>query len=190
MEITPEIVRELLDYDPETGIFTWKPRERHWFKSHRGYKAWHGRYAGKRAGSLFTEHRYKYQTRRLKIAGVPMLEHRAVWMWMTGEPAPEEIDHRNRDATDNRWRNLRASTHAENMLNMSRYKTNKTGYVGVFWYAKLNKWSASGHAGGKQHHLGYFEDYQDAVAASAGFRKANGYDSDHGQDVAHYHQNA
>jgi hypothetical protein len=186
MDITPAIVRELLHYDPVTGIFTWKARDRGWFKSERGYKTWHGRYAGKRAGYLFTEHRCGYQTRRLKVAGVPMLEHRAAWMWMTGEEPPEEIDHENRDATDNRWENLKASSHSDNMLNMSRYRTNKSGFPGVFWYAKLGRWSAYGRSGGRQHHLGYFYDYEDAVKASRKFRANAGYSRGHGKQIAAY----
>ena len=52
MELTQEIMRELLDYDKETGVFVWKVRERHWFNSEQGFKGWNNRFAGTVAGTI------------------------------------------------------------------------------------------------------------------------------------------
>ena len=38
--MTAEVVRELLDYDPKTALFTWKRRDRKWFRSKRSWNSW------------------------------------------------------------------------------------------------------------------------------------------------------
>ena len=48
MKLTAEIARQLLDYDPETGELTWKPRGSHWFASESAFKSWNTKYAGKK----------------------------------------------------------------------------------------------------------------------------------------------
>ena len=55
MELTTEIVRELLDYDQETGIFVWKVRERKWFNREQDFKRWNARFAG--GGCRYSEER-------------------------------------------------------------------------------------------------------------------------------------
>ena len=47
--ITQEIIRKLLDYDPETGKLTWRARDRKWFKSDRDCNAWNAKLSGKEA---------------------------------------------------------------------------------------------------------------------------------------------
>lgn len=188
MELTPEIVRELLHYDPETGIFTWRERERHWFRRDIDWLAWNGKHASRRAGCVWTNPITGFRRRHISILRKQRLEHAIAWMWMTDEPLPPQIDHKSRDATDNRWNNIRASTNAKNCLNRSRRLTNRSGITGVSWYSKAGKWRARCTVAGKTYHLGLFERIEDAKREVTSFRSANGFEPGHGAKIAHYHQ--
>ena len=76
-----------------------------------------------------------------------------------------EVDHINRNKLDNRRVNLRAVTRQENMHNKSLYKTNTSGYPGVKWNSRLNKWQVQITRNKKRVHLGVFEDLQEAIGA-------------------------
>lgn len=186
-EITQELARELLDYDPDTGVLTWRQRPREMFSRHQDWATWNKRFSGARAGWVTTDARWGYQARSIGILGRKMLEHRVVWVWMTGDVPPEQIDHENRDATDNRWSNLRASNSIANGHNQSKRKSNKSGYTGVSWEARSGKWRAQCRNGGNSKHLGYFEDPCLAYLAVLEFREKNGFNVSHGRDVAKYH---
>jgi len=75
------------------------------------------------------------------------------------------IDHINHDTTDNRRENLRISTYSENMFNAKLRSDNSTGATGVHWSFQRGKWQAEIQVRGKTHHLGFFEDIEDAVVA-------------------------
>lgn len=186
MDITPEIVRELLHYDPDTGIFTWRERGEHWFKDRRGWKSWNTRCAGKRAGCVQTN-QYGYKRRRIDLLGHEYKEHQLAWIWMKDDPLPPQIDHKNRDATDNRWSNLRASNHVENALNQSMRRDNTSGATGVYFIKRLNKWRARCEVSGRRHNLGLFEDHGEAVREVKKFRADHGFDNGHGKELAPYH---
>lgn len=186
-EITQELARELLDYNPETGVFTWRTRDLSWFNRPIDYKAWNARYAGKRAGGEKSE-QFGYTRRYIGIFGTLYYEHRIAWIWMLGSLVPEQIDHINRVATDNRWINLRASNNAENHRNVSRNMLNTSGYSGVGWHERAGKWRARVKLLGKEHHLGIYDDIEDAVEAVRAFRALHEFDPRHGDSPAHYHQ--
>lgn len=186
MSVTPDLVRQLLDYDPSTGIFVWRPRGREHFKSDRSWKTWNTRYANKRAGRVWTNTKAGYQCREIAIHRRLYGEHRLAWMWMTDDPLPEQIDHKNRDGRDNRWDNLRASSSAENGRNQSRHRTNTSGFVGVAWDKRAGRWQSRCMVNGKVKHLGYFDAVDDAAKASIEFRAANGFDPLHGSEPTWY----
>tara|TARA_R100001039_G_scaffold35011_1_gene29820 strand:+ start:4405 stop:4971 length:567 start_codon:yes stop_codon:yes gene_type:complete len=188
MDITSEIVRELLHYDPETGIFTWRARDRRWFKSEHSCMAWNAKHANKRAGCVWTSPRTGFKRRHIALFRKTRLEHALAWMWMSDEPLPAQIDHENRDGTDNRWQNIRASNNAKNCLNRSKRFTNKSGVTGVDWHGRLGKWRARCTVSGKTHHLGVFNDINEAESAVIAFRASHGFELDHGAELAHYHQ--
>ncbi len=148
MEITPEVVREFLHYEPDTGLLTWRERDKRWFKTARDCQAWNTRWAGKRAGYV-TYKRDGYQWRKVSLFCKLYKEHRLAWMWMTDDPLPPEIDHENRDATDNRWANLRASNSGKNSRNMSMPQRNTSGVTGVSWSKPCGRWRAMCRAGGR-----------------------------------------
>ncbi|MCO7217591.1 HNH endonuclease [Halomonas sp. OfavH-34-E] len=186
-EITQDLVRELLDYNPKTGAFLWRPRDLSWFKRPVDCKAWNARYAGKRAGGQKSE-QFGYTRRYIAIFGVLHYEHRVAWIWMKGSPVPEQIDHINRDATDNRWINLRASNNADNHRNLSRNMVNTSGITGVGWHERAGKWRARVKLRGQEYHLGIYDAMEDAAEAVRAFRALHGFDPSHGSSLAHYHQ--
>lgn len=73
-------------------------------------------------------------------------------------------DHRNGDGLDNRRSNLREATQSQNLCNR-RPKSRPAGFKGVTWFERLGRWKAQCSKGGKNHHLGYYADIEDAARA-------------------------
>ena len=149
--MTRDRVVELLHYDPETGLFTWKNCA--------------GRYgriaAGTIAGSIGKIHGYV----EIHFDDALHKAHRLAWLCMTGKLPPHEMDHINRIRHDNRFCNLRLATLQDNLKNKTRYKNNTSGYPGVTWHKHIRQWQARIGADGIRHHLGYWDDQSKAVAA-------------------------
>ena len=72
---------------------------------------------------------------------------------MTGKWPDKEVDHRDLDKSNNRWHNLRETTHSQNMANCRAYKTNKSGVKGVSWNKRQQKWIAKIKVNGTTIHL-------------------------------------
>jgi hypothetical protein len=139
MSITLERLREVLHYDPLTGIFTWRVKQ--------------GRNGpGKRAGSV-----KKDGYRDIGIDGKTYREHRLAWMYMEGEFPELDIDHKNRVQADNRFSNLRPATVSENGQN----RTAK----GVTFHKQTRKWQAQIRVDGKHIYIGLFPDEKLAINA-------------------------
>lgn len=75
------------------------------------------------------------------------------------------IDHINGDKTNNRKINLRTGTQGQNNINKGIKKNNKSGAVGVCWIKRTNKWQAYIGFNGKRIHLGYFDNFDNAIKA-------------------------
>ena len=183
-KLTTELVRELLHYSEETGIFTWRNRERHWFKSQRSFNIWNNRFAGAMAGSV-GEDAGGYPTVRITLLGQPWLAHRLAFIWMN-EALPDQVDHSNRNPLDNRWKNLAASSQEENMKNRSMMNNNTSGVTGVSWNKTAGKWQARITVDGKQKDLGYFVDLVEATEVVRAAREGNGFSDEHGMAHAQY----
>ena len=80
-------------------------------------------------------------------------------------PPGYEVDHKNRDGLDNQRGNLRAVTHSVNQHNRDLYRNNRTGVSGVTWYKQRGQWIAKIQIQGRRTCLGYFDRFEDAVAA-------------------------
>ena len=143
-----EAVRNILNYDKLTGEFTLK------IKHSRNVKV------GTIAGSVRPN---KY--RAIRINYRLYFEHRLAWLWMTGKWPENEIDHINRDRSDNRWSNLREATSFQNQHNTCKPVTNKSGFKGVHWYARKRKFQAQIRVNGRRLHLGYFDTPEKAAVA-------------------------
>lgn len=77
----------------------------------------------------------------------------------------EIVDHKNRDIFDNTLDNLRVCTKQENTMNCGVSKNNRSGITGVSWKKDRNKWKSYITYNHKQIHLGYYDDFDDAVKA-------------------------
>jgi len=131
-ELTAEQVRELLDYDPETGKLYWRNRDRNMFPNDRIWKTWNTRYSGKEA--FTTVHPNGYL--RGGIFKKDYLAHRVIWVVVHGY-WPTEIDHVDRDAGNNRLSNIREVSHAQNAANRV-HPVGKSGHRGTFFF--YGKW--------------------------------------------------
>jgi hypothetical protein len=163
---TPEELRKLLRYEPETGKLFWLPRPEDTFPDKRYALTWNKRYAGAEAFKTADGNGYLQGA----VHGVVYKTHRVIWAIVTGEWPKDEIDHRNRNRSDNRWKNLREATRSENMQNAGVRSDNKSGYKGVCWDRNKMKWLAQITIGGDSRFLGLFETKE--LAADA-YREAS-----------------
>lgn len=144
---TPDAELDRLAYDADTGDFYWR--------FSRG-----GVCKGDRAGSHGSE-----GYTQIQIGGKIYYAHRLAWRIAYGHWPARQIDHVNGDRADNRLVNLREATGAQNCQNMAKRSDNKSGYVGVSFHIRRQKWRAEISAGGKRRSLGYFADPAAAYAA-------------------------
>jgi len=142
------LLREIVDYDPLTGQFTWKKRLM--------YKA----PVGSRAGTL-TKLGYVH----LKVGGTQLGGGRAAWAYVHGEWPPAEIDHINCVKNDNRISNLRCANRSENNCNKGARKDCSSGIKGVAWHKPSQGWVAFITKNKKRRHLGTFDSSAAAKAA-------------------------
>jgi hypothetical protein len=139
-------LRYLLAYDPNTGIFISRRPQR-----------------GRRVGSVMGTRNNGYII--ISVDDLKYQAHRLAWLYMTGELPRCDIDHINRDRSDNRWSNLRTATRSQNNANSPTKANNRSGYKGASWHKLSERWQASLTIGGKQVFLGYHESAENAHAA-------------------------
>jgi hypothetical protein len=150
--LTADELRAALDYDPATGIFTWK-----WRTGLRGSS--NARNAGKVSGEVS-----KYGYIRIMLNSRHYLAHRLAWLYIYGHWPNEQIDHINRITSDNRIANLREATHSQNNVRARPMRNNSSGILGVFRSPTKGKWYVSVTRDGKTKHLGTFASIDEAKA--------------------------
>ena len=146
------LMRELLTYDPSTGVFVWKVKRRSVF-------------AGDIAGSLDPA-----GYRIIAIAKKDYGAHNLAWLWMTGEWPAAEVDHKDLVKSNNAWLNLRAATRSQNCANKGVPANSILGIKGVGW--SNGKYRARIYVNRKTVCLGGYDNIADASAAvkSAGVK--------------------
>lgn len=152
-------LRQCFDYDPETGILTWRERPREHFPTFAGMVASNAKYAGKQAGKCLSK---GYP--QVGFLGKTWPCHRIIWKMVTGKD-PDQIDHINHDRADNRWSNLRSANEQQNHFNMPRYRNNRSGFKGVHRHSQNQKWIAQIRSNGRSRHIGSFDTVEAAKAA-------------------------
>jgi hypothetical protein len=165
-KISQKELKEVLNYNPDTGIFTWLVD--------RGAN----RTSGKIAGHIDC-HGY----RSIGIDGKYYKAHRLAWLYVHGEFPPNEIDHINGNGIDNRLDNLRPVTSSENSQNQKMRDNNKSGVMGVYWYNKSKKWLARIRVNTKEIHLGVYKDLELAALVRAEAEVKYGFHPNHGRSI-------
>lgn len=145
--ISHEKLKRILNYDKDTGHFTWL------VKTSRKVVA--GKIAGGTNVAGYTV---------IGVGGKTYYAHRLAWFYVTGS-WPDQIDHSNGDRSDNSWKNLREATYQQNILNSKLAAHNTSGFKGVSWHRGAGKWSAQIVLDGIQKYLGLYETPQEAAAA-------------------------
>jgi len=149
-KLTQERLKEILNYNSDTGIFTW-----------RYYRQ--GIKRNRVAGSIDNAKGNGY--RRIKTNETSYTCSRLAFLYMEGYFPEHEVDHINRIRHDDRWCNLRHVTKQCNMRNCSVSKNNNSSITGVIWYKDRSKWGAQIRHNYKNSHLGFYEEKKDAARA-------------------------
>jgi hypothetical protein len=136
-ELTQQTLRTFLDYDKETGVFTWRVQ--------RGRSTQVGTVAGYLVKGYV----------KIKLFGKIYFAHRLAWLYVNGVWPDDQIDHINCVRDDNRFCNLREATGSLNLQNQRRPNNdNSSGYLGVA--RNRGKWRARIGLNGTNINLGIF----------------------------------
>ena len=146
---TADQLRNVLSYDPETGIFTRR-------------KPWGSRKVGDTPGSVS---KYKYW--QIGVFNQTYGAQVLAWLYVYGEWPSSLVDHINQIRTDNRIANLRLVDYSANARNTGVRATNTSGVKGVsYQHCKGTKhWQASIMVSGKRTYLGLFYTIEEAAKA-------------------------
>jgi hypothetical protein len=151
-QLTAEMVRRALDYDPVTGLLLWRHRDDVLPRVNK-------RFVGKPAGCL--DGQYGYLTVRLHDYAYQA--HRLIWLHVTGEWPAAVLDHIDGIPSNNVWTNLRPATRAENNRNRRTYR--KNGYLKGTLPTSKGRWTATIMLDRKNHCIGTFSTQEEAHAA-------------------------
>lgn len=148
-DLTSEKLRELLSYDPDTGQFFWKVYR----SANYGPRS--------KAGSISKSGYVK-----IGISGRLYPAHRLAWFHFFGKWPDGVVDHINGQQGDNRISNLRDVTHAQNLENLKRARSdNKCGLLGASLHKKTGKWRAQIVTAGAHYSLGLYDTPEQAHCA-------------------------
>jgi len=129
-KLTQEYLKSILKYDPESGVFTWiKSNRVAGYLNRRGY-------------------------RRITINYRAYRAHRLAFLYMMGHWPRSILDHRDRKPGNNKWKNLRECTFAQNLANAKKHKNGKTSsYKGVSFHRASGKYQAEISCNNKREYL-------------------------------------
>ena len=150
---TQELVRRLFTYDPEEGIFRARVK--------RGP---HSKDIGEPVGLTS-----KNKLPSIYIDGHLYKVSRLAWLYVYGAMPPDQVDHINRDVTDNRICNLRLATIAQNQANCGLYRNNKIGIKNIKY--QKGRYSVRVSKDKTTFHIGSFSCLGKAVRAAAHARR-------------------
>ena len=164
--LTQDKLKGLLNYNPETGIFTRavdSGRNNCWKK-------------GSVSGYFDASNGYV----KVSLLGKRYYAHRLAWLYVHGKFPENKIDHINHNRTDNRLCNLRTVSNTDNSRNCSKQANNTSGTTGVVWDRDLLKWSARIMVNRKCLYLGVFVDIELAKNARKQAEVKYGFHKNHG----------
>ena len=149
MTITQSELKEILHYNPYSGLFIWNISKG---KCKKGFVA----------GTI-----RKPGYIQIGIKGYYYQAHRLVWLYIHGSFPDNHIDHIDHNGLNNRLNNLREATRSENMQNKIKAQQNNksTGLLGAFKHTNRNSFIAQIRINGEQKYLGTFKTAQEAHEA-------------------------
>lgn len=130
-----------ITYDMKNGNFYWL--------RHPSRKSKSGQLAGSNNSEGY---------RVIRINKKDYYGHRLAWFYVTEKWPENDIDHIDGNKSNNAFRNLREATRSQNNANQKLSKRNKSGYKGVCWDNKEERWIAQTRSNGKMVFIGYFDD--------------------------------
>lgn len=149
--ITQAYLKSRLEYDPLTGVFTWKQKP----GSDRMTNTWNTRYAGKIAGTVRRVDNSDLYYLHINLFNRPRRAHRLAWLYTHGE-FPKLIDHIDGDGLNNKLENLRPLSMSLNIRKGKIASNNSSGMKGVSYRSDTEKWTARLKVGDKYKSLGSF----------------------------------
>lgn len=175
--LTIDVLRSVLEYDPDSGDLRWKERPVSMFPDERARNVWNSRFSGKVAFSACCANGYRSGT----IFGKTYRGHRLAMALHLGRMLGETefVDHINGSRSDNRACNMRLVSRSENMRNAKKPCDNTSGVVGVMrrkncvskvWLARIGKSV-----------IGSYDTFEEAVAARQDAERRMGYHRNHGR---------
>jgi hypothetical protein len=164
MSLDQARLKDLLHYDPLTGVFIWKVRIGNQIK-------------GAIAGSTDS-----HGHRQISIDGRKQMAHRLAWLYVYGELPTDDIDHINHVKSDNWIKNLRAVTRTVNAQNASLRKNNSSGFTGIR-QRKSGKWIARIYVNCQHIFLGTFDTGNEAIVARQAANNKYGFHENHGKQL-------
>lgn len=146
--LTHEYLLKIFRYDPESGHLTWRIRR-------IGVKPF------SRAGGVSGGRRL------IQLDGRTYLESHVIWFYMTAKwpPLGRYVDHKDGNAQNNQWSNLRLATKRQKSQKRGPRRGGTSQYIGVSWHGRDQKWRAQIRVGGRNILLGNFDDEIEAAKA-------------------------
>lgn len=146
-ELSHSELTSVLNYDLDTGVFTWAKTLSNRVQS------------GSQAGSKHASGRAY-----ISVGNNRYLAHRLAWMYVNGSFPNDCIDHINGDKSDNRISNLREASHAENMQNHRKARSDsQSGLIGAMPHQ--GRWRSDIRVNNKKIYLGTFDTKEEAHQA-------------------------
>lgn len=156
--INQKEVEKILSYDPKTGFLFWQ------INSKSGVRV------GDVAGSP-DNNGYNI----IRIGKKNYKAHRLAFLLMEGYMPENDIDHKDRDPSNNKWNNLREASKQCNARNRKVRTGSVSGITGVTWYKRYKKWRSVIMINGKNIYLGQFNKKHDAAKARWGAEKKHNW---------------
>jgi hypothetical protein len=177
---SPQTLRQILRYEPETGKLYWLERPRSLFRTDHSHRGWNTRWAGKEAFTASNPKGY----RQADVLGFHTCAHRVAWAVHFGEWPTDTIDHINGVTNDNRIANLRVCSASENATEAARRRARNgvtvrrrqsTGTTCTFGVhldrSKKKCWRVAFRVNGKLARFGSYETQAEAELVSAKVRR-------------------